>query len=86
MFTLSGRPLYFWGQILGESIPRGWQTRASIIPAPPPAIPRKEIAPGQPEASEKERAAQVIPIKFVAADAGFLLPGPDTLFADMIVD
>lgn len=41
-------------------LPRGWQTRASIMPAPPPAI------------------------RFVAAEAGFLPPGPFTLWADMV--
>lgn len=42
-------------------VSRGWQTRASIMPAPPPAI------------------------KLVAAEAGFLPPGPFVVFADIFV-
>lgn len=43
-------------------VSRGWQTRASIMPAPPPAT------------------------RFVAAEAGFLPPGPFVVFADIVVD
>jgi hypothetical protein len=42
-------------------VSRGWQARASIMPAPPPAT------------------------RFVAAEAGFLPPGPFVDFADMMV-
>ena len=41
-------------------VSRGWHTRASIMPAPPPAT------------------------RFVAAEAGFLPPGPFVDFADML--
>ena len=47
------------------------------MPAPPPALGLHQPLPG----SIRHR---VIPMRFVAADAGFFPPGPLTLLADML--
>ncbi len=62
-----------------KDIPKGWQARASIIPAPPPAVNTSQHA----LAKQHRIPKLTVPMRLVAAEAGFLPPGPLTFFADM---
>ena len=61
-----------------SNIPSGWHANASIIPAPPPAMKSYQLL------SPTLARCPPLPIRFVAAEAGCLPPGPFTLFADMM--
>jgi hypothetical protein len=70
-----------------KNIPRGWHTSASIIPAAPPAVKGGGLARACTWYYLKVRCWKLefdIPIKFVAAEAGFLPFGPFTFLADIL--
>lgn len=69
--------------LFAQDIPKGWHTRASIMPAAPPAARTSQSTASEPRRLP-DSSIDHLPIKLVAAEAGFLPPGPCVDFADML--
>lgn len=64
-------------------VPRGWHTRASIIPAVPPAIGKLSVVRSYKQTTRKFMEPN-LPMRLVAAEGGALPSEPFTLFADIL--